>query len=88
VAGFQARQEGFLFSSLYRSIVGPIHSLIGWVLGEPTPGILLPEREADYSSSSSFEVKKSWSSTSFPYAFLAYTATSLKLSLENMKHMS
>ena len=58
-----------------------------WVLGVPLPGILLPEREADYCSSSSVEVKKSWCSTSIPYAFFVYTGTNLRFILENVKYV-
>jgi hypothetical protein len=63
------------FSILYRVPTGSgarQASYQLWLPGALTPGVNLPEREADHSPPSRAEVKKTWSSTSAPqYVFMA-----------------
>jgi hypothetical protein len=59
--------EGFY--GLYFNLIflRPTKPNIQWVLGPLSPGIKLPEREADYSSSSSADLKNIGAITVFPY---------------------
>jgi hypothetical protein len=51
------REKNFLFSVSSRLVLGPTQPPIQWVPGVLSPGVKRPEREADYSPTSS-EVKK------------------------------
>jgi hypothetical protein len=52
--------------------MGPTQATIQRILGVVSPGVKLPEREADYSPPTSQDIKKIWIYTStLPYAFMA-----------------
>jgi hypothetical protein len=64
--------KNFLFSTSFRSALGPTQPPIKWVPGALFPGVKRPGREADQSLPTSAEVKKMWIYTSTPpYAFMA-----------------
>jgi hypothetical protein len=64
------RVKNFLFSKSSRLALGSSQPLIQWVPGALSPGVKLPDHEADHSTSTSAEVKKMWIYTSTPpYAF-------------------
>jgi hypothetical protein len=51
--------------------LGPTQPSIQWIPGALSPGVKLPGREADHSSPTSVEVKKTWIFTSTtPYVFM------------------
>jgi hypothetical protein len=58
--GFESRQELgiFLFTTSYRSTLGPTHLPIQCVPGALSLGVNRPEREADHSSPSIVEFKE------------------------------
>jgi hypothetical protein len=61
-----------IFSTSSRPALGPTQPAIQWVPGALSPGIKRQERETDYSSPTSAEVKKIWIYASTPpYAFMA-----------------
>jgi hypothetical protein len=53
------RGKIFLFSTEFRTAVGPAQPPIQWELGSASHGVKQPGREADHSSQCSAEVKKS-----------------------------
>jgi hypothetical protein len=59
----------FLFTSVFRPVLGPIQSPIQWVPRALSLEEKRPEREADHSSPSSVEVNNAnvWNDTSTPY---------------------
>jgi hypothetical protein len=71
--GFDSRQcKTFLFSTSFRSALGPTQRPIQWVPQTLLPGIKRSGREADHSPPTSAEVKKMWLyTTTPPYAFMA-----------------
>jgi hypothetical protein len=63
----------FLFTTVYRTALGPTQPLIQWVPGAFSLGVKRLEREADHSPPSSAEVKKAWSSIPTPqYVFMVW----------------
>jgi hypothetical protein len=48
----------FLFTTAFRTALGPTQPPIQWVLGALSLGVKRPEREADHSPPSSAEVKE------------------------------
>jgi hypothetical protein len=75
VLGFDSRRELgiFLFTTVYRTALGPTQPPIQWVPGALSLGLKRPGREADHSLPSCSEVKNVWSYTSTPqYVFMAW----------------
>jgi hypothetical protein len=68
ILGFDSRRGlgTFLFTTVFRTAVGPTQSPIQWVPGALFLGVKWPGREADHSPPSSAEVKNAWSHTSTP----------------------
>jgi hypothetical protein len=63
----------FFFTTVSRPVLGPTQPPIQWVPGALFLGVKWPGREADQSSTSSVEVKNTWSFTSTPqYVFRAW----------------
>jgi hypothetical protein len=60
ILGFDSRQGLgiFLFTTAFRTALGPTQPPIQWVLGALSLGIKRPGREADHSPPSSAEVKE------------------------------
>jgi hypothetical protein len=58
--------KNFHFSMSSRPALGPTQHPIQWVSGAFSLGVKRPEREADHSSSTSAEVKKTYVYTSTP----------------------
>jgi hypothetical protein len=56
----------FLFTTAFRTALGPTQPPIQWARGVLSLGVKRPEREADHSHPSSAEVKNEWSYTSTP----------------------
>jgi hypothetical protein len=50
-------QEIFLFCAVYTPTLGPNQPPVQWGTGALSPGVKRPERETDYSSPSSAEIK-------------------------------
>jgi hypothetical protein len=70
---FPAGAGNFLFTTAFRTALGPNQPPIQWVPGALSLGIKWPGREADHSPPSSAEVKNSWTYTSTPqYAFMVW----------------
>jgi hypothetical protein len=57
--GFDSRRglRVFVFTTAFRTALGPTQPPIQWEPGSPSLGVKLPEREADHSPPSSAEVK-------------------------------
>jgi hypothetical protein len=69
------KNEGifFLFATASRPTLRPTQPPIQWVVEVLSPRVKRPEREPDYSSTSSADVKNGWSYISTPqYAFIAW----------------
>jgi hypothetical protein len=65
--------KNFHLSMSLRLVLESIQPSIHWIPGAPSAGVKLPGREADHSSSSSAEVKKTWVYTSTHlHAFVAW----------------
>jgi hypothetical protein len=58
--------EIFLFTTVFKLVLGPTQPPIQWVQGTLSLGVKRPEREADHSPPSRAEVKNAWSYTSTP----------------------
>jgi hypothetical protein len=74
-SGFESRQglRIFLFTTVSRPVLGSTQPPIQWVPRALSLGVKRPGREADYSPSSSAEVKNAFRCTSTPqYAFRAW----------------
>jgi hypothetical protein len=68
----RGRVKNFLFCTSSRPVLGSTQPPFQWVPGAPSPGVKRPRREADYSSPTSAEVKKTWVYIfTPPYAFMA-----------------
>jgi hypothetical protein len=66
------RVKNFLYSMLSRLALGPTQLPIQWVVGDVSPGVKRPGREAGHSPPTSAEVTKTWTYTSTPpYIFMA-----------------
>jgi hypothetical protein len=64
--------KNFYFFMSPRSSLGPTQAPIQWVPGALSPEVKRPGREADHSTPTSTEVKKTWVYTSSPpYIFMA-----------------
>jgi hypothetical protein len=62
----------FLFTTVFRTALGPTQPPIQWVPGAFSLGVKRQRREADHSPPSSAEVKNAWIYTSTPqYIFMA-----------------
>jgi len=61
-----ARLGIFLFTTAFRTSLGPTQFPIQWVQGVLSPRVKRPGREADHSPPSSAEVSNEWSYTSDP----------------------
>jgi hypothetical protein len=68
VLGFDFRRgfEIFLFTTAFKTVLGPTQPPIKWVPGALSLGVKRPGREADHSPPSSAEVKNAWNYTSTP----------------------
>jgi hypothetical protein len=68
VLGFDSRRGLgiFLFTTAYRTALGPTQPPIQWVPAAFSLGVKRPGREADHSASSSAEVKNAWTYTFTP----------------------
>jgi hypothetical protein len=62
----QKQLEIFLFTTTFRSALGPTQPPIQWVQGVLSLGLKWPGCEADHSPPSSDKVKNAWSNTSTP----------------------
>jgi hypothetical protein len=56
----------FLFTTAYRTALGPTQPPIQWISGVLSLGVRWPGREADHSTISSAEAKNAWRYTSTP----------------------
>jgi hypothetical protein len=58
--GFDSRRGPgiFLFTTAFRTALGPAQFPIQWIIGAPSLGIKRPGREADHSPTSSAEIKE------------------------------
>jgi hypothetical protein len=75
VLGFDSRRRLgiFLFTTAFRTVLGPSEPPIQWIPGALSLVVKRPEREADHSPPSSAEVENAWSYISTPqYVFIAW----------------
>jgi len=84
---FLAGAENFSLHHRAHNGSGSYPPPIQWIPGAPSLGVKWPKREADYSPSSSAEVKNAWSYTSIPYTsscrgYYLGTGTTIHLPLQ------
>jgi hypothetical protein len=79
---FQQGQEIFLFSTVYRSALGPAQPPIRWILGTLSLGVKLPGHKADHLHPFSAEVKNGGAVPPLSqYTFMAWYFLSTRIPL-------